>query len=519
MSFPKSARSGVSLALVALAGLCLCAPRRAGAEAGADKTSLQPDLTVEQQWNSNIFAAESDEEHSLVTIVRPSLTFLNEGELGYLRLNGWLSNHTYWEESELNGADRGGSLRFDRKLSPRFAVFGDGSLVRYTDLDEIRSDPGPSGQEGVLISSGAPDIDVSQASGGLRYDLDARTRMELTGGPFSVSYNRHPVGATTYRDRSGWYTNWNLAHALTQRDKLSIDLGASVTDQDSVVVGYPDQNEGLVAPASPVAFDTGKSRSQQQNLTVGWQREWSHLWLTDVSVGVRRLDSSIRGASSTASTAVTTIVRDDGSPVVAFAPTKTFIPTDSDDTSPAVIGSVTLRRMFERSLLTFQYSRETEVASGALSSDVDVDTFMLDFRHKLSERFTFGLTGEFAYYTSVNDSPQLVGAYFTPVPVTDWDPTAKPAWTCGGLLGPGGSLQVTGTGGGSYGQCEIGTSSELTGQRLTLNARVDWQMRKRLASFVVFRYYDQQADPGLWGSDYNKYTIGVGFNYAWDLEL
>jgi hypothetical protein len=40
-----------------------------------------------------------------------------------------------------------------------------------------------------------------------------------------------------------------------------------------------------------------------------------------------------------------------------------------------------------------------------------------------------------------------------------------------------------------------------------------------LATFITFRYYDQMGDPGLFGNNYDKYTVGVGFRYAYDLEL
>ena len=516
--FPNNARSGASLALVALACACFGAARRAAAESGADRTALQPDITVEQQWNSNIFSLDHDEKHSPVTIVRPNLTFLNDGELGYLHLNGWLSNHLYWDEADMNGTDRGGSLAFERKVSPRFDVFGNGSLERYTSRDEIRSGPGATGQDGVILSAGAPDVNIDQGTGGLRYNFDLRTRSELSGGPFDVSYNHHPLGQTTYRDRDGWFVNWNLTHQLTQLDKLTLDLGANVTDQQSTTAAFFDQTNGLNSTTS-IPLDTGKSRSEQQSVTFGWERAWSPVWLTGISVGVRRLDSHISGASRQASTPAPTLIDEGGNVVFGFAPTNTFIPVDFDDTGPAMIGTLTVRRSFERSLLTFTYERETQVASGALSSDVNVDTFSLEYTHRLAERVTLGLMGDFNYYVSANDSPQLEPAYFTPVPVTDWNPAAGATYTCGGLFGPGGKLIVTGKAPFNFGQCEVGTSSELTGQRLSLGARLDWQMRKRLGSFLYVRYYDQRGDPGLWGNDYNKYLIGVGFKYAYDLEL
>jgi len=511
---PKNARSGASLALALIAfGLGLSA-RLASAQEAADRTSLRPDLLVEQQWNSNIFSTEHDPEGSMVTIVRPSLTFLNEGELGYFTMNGWLSNHTYWEENELNGSDVGGSLRFDRKVTPRFGLFGNGSVSRFTDRDEIREDVGIAGQE-VIVASGAPDVDYDDATLGLRWLHSARTRSELTGGPTRISYDQHPLGASTYRDRSAWFVNWELEHQLDPIDTLRFDLGASNTDQDGTTQALLPQEQGLGTGATLVPLETGESRSFQQSATLGWERVWSPVWTSNISVGVRRLDSHTSDASRFAATPIVTQTGGQ----FQFTPTRTAIPVDFDDVSPELIGTFLLQRVFPRSALTFQYQRTTQVNSGALSSDVNVDFFQLDYRYRATERITLGLVGNFTHYASANDAPAFSPAYFSPTPVADWDPATGASWTCGGLNGPGGKLIVTGQAPFNFGQCEIGTSSELTGQRWTFTAKLDWQMRKRLASYLVFRYYDQTTDPGLLGVDYNKYTVGIGFRYAYDLEL
>ena len=50
-------------------------------------------------------------------------------------------------------------------------------------------------------------------------------------------------------------------------------------------------------------------------------------------------------------------------------------------------------------------------------------------------------------------------------------------------------------------------------------ARVDWQLRKRLSTFVVLRYGDRNGDEQLFGQNYNKYNVGVGFRYDYSLGL
>ena len=58
-----------------------------------------------------------------------------------------------------------------------------------------------------------------------------------------------------------------------------------------------------------------------------------------------------------------------------------------------------------------------------------------------------------------------------------------------------------------------------------LTGRIDWQMRKRLSSYLITRYYHATTDYS-YGSggeisldDDDKITIGVGLRYSWDLPF
>jgi hypothetical protein len=167
------------------------------------------------------------------------------------------------------------------------------------------------------------------------------------------------------------------------------------------------------------------------------------------------------------------------------------------------------------------YTRETRSTSSAVTSDVNVDTFDLQFTHLLAERVTLRLSGSYEFYESANDSPSLVPAtwghfesdgMFVPGP---YSTVTGPVFNeCAG-----GKLVVTGSGPLKVGQCEVGTAHALHSQTLGLTARIDWQLRKRLGTFAVFRYYDRSGDPELFGNDYNKVNFGVGFRFFYDLDL
>ena len=77
--FPKNARSGASLAAVAV--LC-CVGCAAFAARAGEINELHTALTVEQDYDSNIFFTDKDPTGSGITIIRPALSYENHGTLG-----------------------------------------------------------------------------------------------------------------------------------------------------------------------------------------------------------------------------------------------------------------------------------------------------------------------------------------------------------------------------------------------------------------------------------------------------
>ena len=499
--FPKNARSGASLALTLVA---LCAPLAAIA---ADKTSLEPDIVVEQDWDSNIFETTNNPQGSMVTIVRPALRFSDVGETGFFRAGGWLASNSYWEESKLNGVDRGISLDFDEKLSRRWSAFGSGSLQYLAAHNEIRANDtvtsNSSGQPivtpGQVLEGNVPDVNIDQGIGGIRYELTPLSTLSFSGGPYSVRYGQSDAGGTDNRNRDGWTAGVDLTHRLTTMDTVSLGVDASNTDQQNVsFLGV----EGLAFQPTLVELQTGKSVSDQQSINLGWTRTWNEAWSTDVTLGVRRLHTRSTDVSTPA-TGVT----------LFFIPlqSKAFALTDFDDTSPLVVGEIRVARTFLRSALSLGFTRETRSASSGATSDVNVSTFDLLFTHRLAERVTLRLNGSWEFSENANDTNNLEGASYIQ---GSFDPVTGPKYEC-----PTGKLIVTGSGPDKIGQCEVGGGSTLRSQSLLLSARLDWQLRKRLGTFAVFRYYDRSGDQQLFGNDYNKFNFGVGFRYFYDLDL
>jgi hypothetical protein len=73
-------------------------------------------------------------------------------------------------------------------------------------------------------------------------------------------------------------------------------------------------------------------------------------------------------------------------------------------------------------------------------------------------------------------------------------------------------------------QC-FGGSSEETREYTSFVARLDWQLRRRLNAYAVARYYASQTEQALGSGidleteELDKFTLGVGFHYMWDLGL
>ncbi|HTO06347.1 MAG TPA: hypothetical protein VMR86_04755 [Myxococcota bacterium] len=508
--FRKNDRSGASAALALAALACLASAARAG-----ETVELRPQIIVEQDYDSNIFSIPNSDpaaKGSPVTIVRPSLNLESTGTLGRWYLDGWLSSHTYWDESDLDGVDRGMSGGFDRTVLPRLSLFGDGSYMRIAPHAEIRApsevgfvtEPGtptePVISPGQLIEGAVPNADLAQGQFGGRYQLTPLDKLQLSGGPFSVDYLAHEIGRADLRDRDGWFTRLVLQHDLSYLDTISFELSANSTNvADAVLADVPVQD-----PFDPhtVGVNTGRDISNQQSFSIGWDRTWSELWTTHIEIGVRRLESLTKGAQRQ----VTRVGPPVGGSSDAF-PFHDFLATDFDSVGPGVVGQILVRRALPRGRVQFAYQRETRTTSSLFSSDVDVDTVSLAYIHNLSQRATLSLTGLYEHYESVNDSPVAVGAQYI---ANSFNPVTGPSFSCP----TGGRLTLFGSGANKAGQCQFNARSTLQSDAYYAEARLDWQLRKRLATFVTLRFTDRTGDVQLFGPPYNKFTVGVGF--SWD---
>lgn len=507
--FPNNARSGASLATVALL-CCVALAARAG-----EKTGVSADLLVEQDYDSNIFGQPTNEQGSPITIVRPALHLENTGTLGSAHLDGWISSHTFWQESTLDGVDRGVSGDLDRTIFPRLSVFASGSYqrlaahaeIRGPDVITISETPGvpsePVISPGQLIEGDVPNVDLGQGQLGVRYLLTPRSKLSVSGGPYSIDYLSNQIGRADLRDRFGWFGSVALEHSLSALDSVSLELGANSTDFANALLAEVPIND----PFDPhtAELNTGAVTSDQQSVSLGWTRSWSELWKTSVSVGGRRLHTKTKDASQQVTRVGPTASGGDSLGLAQFTD---FVPASFDDVGPGWIGALSIERVLPRGVAALSYSRETRTTSSLASSNVDVDTISASYVHHLSARVELTLLGSFEHYVSANNSPSVVGATYTP---DSFNPITGPEFTCAS-----GTLVEIGSGASKAGQCEIGNKQTFSSNLWYASARLDWQLRKHLSTFVALRFVDRKGDVQLFGNPYNKFNVGLGFRYDYD---
>ncbi len=503
MSFQKNALSGVSLALVAI----LLAPLAARA---ADKTVLRPMFDLEQGWDSNIYNDSDSEQGSLVTRFSPALWIENSGELGFARLGVTLVGRSIWEESELSRIDSGARGTFDRKLTPRLSLFGDGRLDYYSGYEEI-SEGGTTGLPGDVLLGESPSWTRDQADLGLRYLLAPRTSLEFSGGAGRVNFERvsvfygdpnDPIETSDgeYRDRSLRNVRASLRHQLTARDEIGLAAGGEDSE-------YQD-------------LGTGSNDSRIWNARLLWNRNWSPVWSTQLSFGGSTTDSQQENVPQSGGIGcVISGIPFQCPPQLARVE---LDPESFSSSSTGVVGSFAITRTFERSLISLGYSRDTRSTGGSGRTNFDIDAFTLSFTHRLAERVKLSLSGNYSLYNSVTED---LPSYAATVIPSLTEPTrfecayGGSAKAVGEVPNPLDPLEMI-----PVYQCFGGSSAEDRAYTI-LTGRIDWQMRKRLSSYLIARYYHATTDYE-YGSgteisldDDDKITIGVGLRYAWDLPF
>jgi hypothetical protein len=446
----KRARScSASAASAARLGLILLAAALAPAGAAAQQWTLVPGVQATQDYDDNVFANDDDEESSWITTVRPSVELRRSDDQGELALFGNLTSRTYWRFSEINGLDRRYGARFDRQLTPRFRLRLRASEAVLDDSDQVFEDA-PEGPE--LIEGGRPDITDREAELGADYALTPRTGLVGSARINDTRYEESSIDRDL-QDSRDLSAMLGIQHLLSPRDRVSLFGTTSRTNAEPI----------------SSAIDFIEENNDVQSLQLGWQREWSPLWRSQVAFGYSWLRSEVENFPTLVGcdpfeAGCLLFISQSG---VAFA---RVAQRDFSDRESGTVGSVEIRRLLKRGELSVGYERE--IRSGGPTSSTagagfDSDSVWAEVHYQLTQRLDFNL--DLIYYD---------------------------------LKSPN----------------DIGGNRRIDAEQFRSRLRLDWRVRKNLFLFGELLYFDQDSENRRLDS-FTRKRAGVGLRYSFDLNL
>ena len=429
-----SPRNAHFLGNVLIALLAALGPLTASAQT---RMRVTPSIRVSQEYESNVLYREKNEESDLVTRVTPKLSLDFEGDRGHARVWGGLHSRMYQDVTDLDAVDRFLSWDVDQRLSQRFALYSEGSLAYFEDLDPV--------EQGDFFGAGRPDQQNLRAQAGLRYALTPASSLSASFGYLDLDFSFGDTEpANGRRDSESRFGALSYVRNLTPRDQILASLSYQETDFSRV-------GSGLIGIASETSETLAGS--------AGWSRAWSPAWTTRFTAGLRWLESETEA---------------------------------TDDRSLGVVGGVELTRAFERGSLILSYERESRPSSG-LGSTLDTDNLEVSYRSRLSERLSLKIQGGYSHYRSASET--LIGK-------------GAPLF---GFICPVGSVNLGGV-------CVAQIDDEIDTTLLTGFVQLDWRIRKRLSTFVSYRYRDQSSDGTRQVGEFDNHRVMLGFQYAYPIR-
>ena len=295
-----------------------------------------------------------------------------------------------------------------------------------------------------------------------------RPDLDQMQGQAGFRYSLSPVsqltGSASYFEAD--YDDEPLGSPDDRRDydvhglSLSYGRAFSSTDRMDFTVAYSD-----------IEFEDLGGGSLDEEIWSGiaaWSRTWTPSLKSTLSLGARRIESNQIGVT---------------------------------DRNTGFVGGLDLERKFARSTLSVSYDRETRPSTGS-SSSVDIDHVRMRLVRRINSRVKASFNAGWRHYKSAADRLALSGGF-----------------------------QLPGTGG-----CPSGTipgqiilfpvcletttiDNDLDTQLATLGLRVDWQARKRLGTYAMVEWRNQDADGRRNREDYDKVRVLFGFRYLYDTDL
>jgi hypothetical protein len=296
------------------AGLLAAALAPAAAEAQDEFTPrnirvgsflLQPEITLAETWNDNIFYTENDEESDFITNVRPSLRLRSTWSRHALNAYAYYDADFYADHSEENDDAWGAAVDgfYDIQEGARFSGFG-----AYDHYEEDRFD----------AETGDDRDDVDRLTGQLRlfYTFN-RLGVTLTGRAVDYSYDDQED-----RDRLEYLLGVRGAWLFSPRFNIfaepfytNRDFNDDTNPRDSDTVGFnvgaAFDVTGLITGEAGIGYAKASFDDPDEDdfdyLTLTGSLDWAITQLTTITGGLSRADEETTqdGASAKVVTAAT----------------------------------------------------------------------------------------------------------------------------------------------------------------------------------------------------------------------
>jgi hypothetical protein len=480
---PKSHRSGAS-ARLATAALTLALLGAPAVAPGVDRLRLTPELSVDEEYDSNVFNDDDRAESDLVTHLRPGLFLEHKGDLG--ALTGSFEFDTRFGSQRDDGVDRFLRLSGNRSLTPRLGISG-GLGYSYFD-DTSTGNPVPSDPNQPATTSDDQSFERIATSAGLTYSLGPRTSLGF--GVDQVETQRSQSLPGQGGDSSSSSGHVSLIRQLSLRDSLGFSASLSESDFGR------SQN-------------IGANDSRTLSNRVSWDRSWTKIFTTSFSAGFSQVET---GADTSVTLEADPLEIPDGFPPDTLILLDQPVPdTSSADTSTAFNGGLSLTWLLPRGVLQLDLSRDTSSRSG-LGSEVNTDSISASFEHRLASRWVLSSDLGHARVKSAGETPVFFSDFYEPfVVLQDGQPTGQLA------LNPCGQYtRVTdGTRTGCVGISDNAIDYKSTWANLSLRR----QMTKRMTGSLTYSYTQQSSSGDTEQADYDEHRVSVGLRYTYDIDL
>lgn len=209
---------------------------------------LLPELVLQEQYESNIFFTEDDEESDFITRIMPRLTLQSDWNNHSLQLESGGDFGFYADNTDENYQDYfvGASGRVDIKRSTQLRL-----RTRYSRDHESRESPDDADAGGVQIADEPTEIDIYSAGAALRHDFG---RINATlGGTFDRLSFQDPdaiVGPPINehdRDRNIYEGSLRVGYQIQPQYEAFVRGSYNQRDYDGLEGGVDRDSEGYAA--------------------------------------------------------------------------------------------------------------------------------------------------------------------------------------------------------------------------------------------------------------------------------